>query len=132
MSEAFHPEKIKKDVANISVNTFLLAKVENKIAGYAKLRNDRTYDEFKDSSVIEMERIYILQQFQKHKVGKTLMDACIKFSMEQKYEWLWLGVNAENEKAIPFYKQYGFTVFGTKTFKLGNAIDSDLLMKLKL
>src|SRR6185295_19839894 len=57
LEEAFNPEKIKKDIENASVNTFLLAFFEDKVIGYVKLRNDRTYDEFKNSRSIEMERI---------------------------------------------------------------------------
>lgn len=60
------------------------------------------------------------------------MDRCIEISREEKNEWLWLGVNIDNHKAINFYKKYGFTIFGEKAFRLGNAVDNDYLMKLKL
>ncbi len=132
LAESFNPEKIKKDIADTSVNTFLIAYYNDKVIGYAKLRNDRMYDEFKGSPALEMERIYVLADYQRHKVGKALMDESLRLAKEGNYEWFWLGVNDENYKAVNFYKQYGFTVFGTKSFKLGNAIDSDLLMKLRL
>ena len=60
------------------------------------------------------------------------MDQCLQFANEEVYEWLWLGVNVDNIKAIDFYKRYGFIIFGERNFKLGEAIDTDFLMKKKL
>jgi diamine N-acetyltransferase len=131
MSEAFNPEKIKKDLEDAE-NTFLLEYYNNELIGYVKLRTDRTYDEFKEEKAIEIERIYVKHQYHGLKAGKALMDTCIDIAKKGNYQWLWLGVNDENTKAIDFYKKYGFTIFGTKTFKLGTAIDEDYLMKLKL
>ena len=131
LSEAFHPEKIKKDLENIN-NTFLLAYSGNEVVGYSKLRTDRTYDEFKGAPSIEMERIYVTQQFQNMKIGKELMDKCLEIARQGCYEWFWLAVNQYNHKALDFYKLYGFTIFGSKSFKLGNTSDDDYLMKLKI
>lgn len=131
MAEAFALEKIKKDLADAG-NTFLLATYADETVGYVKLRTGRTYDEFKGARAIELERIYIKHQHHGKKWGKALMDKCIDIARNGKYEWLWLGVNTENHKAINFYKQYGFTIFGTKSFTLGAADDDDYLMKLKL
>lgn len=100
--------------------------------GYAKIRRDRTYDEFKDAKVIEVERIYIYQSFQKQQAGKALMEESLRIANAEKHEWIWLGVNIDNHKAINFYKAYGFEIFGSKMFKLGDAEDEDYLMKLKL
>src|SRR5690242_14509397 len=59
MSIAFDAAKIKKDIENNKINTFLLAFADNQLAGYAKLRRDRTYPEFKEEPSIEIERIYV-------------------------------------------------------------------------
>jgi ribosomal protein S18 acetylase RimI-like enzyme len=132
MNLSFDPVKIKKELENDAVNTFLLALADDEVAGYAKLRNDRTYDQLKGMRALEMERIYVTRKFQDHKVGKALMDKSISLAKEGKYEWLWLGVNQENDKAINFYKKYGFEIFGTKQFILGHAVDEDFLMKVKV
>jgi ribosomal protein S18 acetylase RimI-like enzyme len=106
--------------------------VDDELAGYAKLRNDRTYDKLKGKRSLEMERIYVLKKFQDQKIGKALMDESLSISKQGKYEVIWLGVNQENIKAIDFYKKYGFEVFGTKKFILGTAVDEDFLMKKEL
>lgn len=131
LKKAFNPEIILNDLKNIS-NTFLLAFNDDAPIGYAKIRRDRTYEEFKGDSAIEIERIYVYNEFQSQKVGKLLMDECLKISITEKFQWLWLGVNIDNHKAINFYKAYDFIIFGEKGFKLGNAVDTDYLMKRKL
>ena len=132
MAKSFDLELIKRDVEDESVNTFFLAMNDNEPIGYAKIRRDRTYDEIKNDRAIEIERIYVLKSWQDKKIGKLLMDECIRISLDEKFSWLWLGVNIDNEKAIAFYKKYGFEIFGEKSFQLGDANDTDYLMKMKL
>ncbi len=131
LKEAFVPEKIKKDLEN-PANTFLLAYYNNELIGYAKLRTDRTYPQLNNESSIEIERIYVRHKYHGIKAGKALMNKSLEIAHAKNYKWMWLGVNQENTKAINFYKNYGFVIDGTKTFKLGNVIDDDYLMKLKL
>jgi ribosomal protein S18 acetylase RimI-like enzyme len=128
LKKAFDPKVILADLEN-PANTFLLASIDDQVIGYAKIRRDRTYDEFKGESAIEIERIYVFNQYQSQKVGKLLMDECLRISTEENFTWIWLGVNIDNHKAINFYRSYGFTVFGEKGFQLGDAVDTDYLMK---
>jgi diamine N-acetyltransferase len=132
LAASFNDEKIKADLENTEVNTFFLAFDNNKAIGYAKLRRDRTYEEFKGEKNIEVERVYVRKEYQSKKVGKELMNQCMKISREDGNVWIWLGVNVDNTKAIEFYKKYGFTIFGTKSFQLGNTVDPDYLMKCRL
>ncbi|MDY6999176.1 MAG: GNAT family N-acetyltransferase, partial [Actinomycetota bacterium] len=41
---------------------------------------------------------------------------------------VWLGVNQQNRRAQRFYAKHGFTVAGTKTFRLGEDIENDYVM----
>ncbi len=132
MKDAFNPDKLKKEIEDFAINTFLIASTAEKIIGYAKLRRDRSYDEFKNETAIEIERIYVAKDWQGLKVGKVLMDNCLEIALNEKFYWIWLGVNIDNLKAINFYKQYGFEIFGEKSFQLGEANDSDYLMKKKM
>ena len=131
LKKAFDPNYIKEDLLNQS-NTYLMALIEGAAIGYAKIRRDRTNEEFNGESAIEIERIYVFQKYQDQKVGKKLMDECLMIANAENYQWLWLGVNVDNHKAINFYKKYGFEIFGEKGFQLGDAIDTDYLMKKKL
>ena len=132
ISEAFDEKKIRNELENAAVNTFILARVDKEIAGFVKLRNDRIYEGLTGTKSLEIERIYLLKIYQDKKIGKALMDESIRLAKVQQYEWLWLGVNQENYKAIDFYKRYGFEIFGKKQFRLGKAVDEDFLMKLRV
>lgn len=127
----FNLERMEGDLLN-AANTFLLAGMNGKIAGYAKLRRDRIPKELEGTGVIEIERIYVLKEFQHKKIGYSLMNRCIEIALAEKLHWIWLGVNQFNEKSIAFYKRFGFEVFGIKTFKLGNKEDHDFMMKKEL
>jgi ribosomal protein S18 acetylase RimI-like enzyme len=132
LAKAFDVERIREDLANEKVNTFFAAFIEQTPVGYAKLRNDRTNDEFNGEPALELERIYVFKSHQDKYVGRALMDECLKLAREQQYKWFWLGVNIDNNKAIAFYKKYGFEIFGMKSFQLGDAVDDDYLLKLEL
>ncbi len=132
LKEAFSEEKIQEDLLNDPVNIFLFALDEDVPIAYAKLRNDRSYPELDGYRTLEMERIYVKKEYQGKTPGKLLMDESLNIARKNNYEWMWLGVNIDNVKAIAFYKRYGFITFGTKMFKLGDAEDQDFLMKLKL
>lgn len=129
LKEAFNEEKILKDIENHEVNTFLFSYDANVLTGYAKMRNDRSSDEFKGAKALEVERIYVSKQHQGGKSGRMLMDACLEKGRKEAYDWMWLGVNIDNHRAIAFYKKYDFITYGTKMFKLGDAEDQDYLMK---
>ena len=128
LSGAFAPESIREELAT-ATNTFLLAVVENKDAGYAKLRRDRTPGGLEGQRTLEIERMYVRRHCQRMRVGAALMEHCIALAESEDVSWLWLGVDTTNRKAIAFYERFGFTVFGTKQFHLGNAVNDDYLMK---
>ena len=131
IAKAFDPGKIEADLADEN-NTFLLARHDDLVVGYAKMRRDRTCDAFGTEKVIEIERIYVSCNYHGKKFGKMLMDECIAIANSEGFAWLWLGVNIDNARAIAFYQRYGFEIFGTKQFRLGDAVDDDYLMRLKL
>ena len=81
---------------------------------------------------LEIEQIYILQEFHGRKLGKLLFEKAVELTEELKLKCLWLGVWEENTKAIDFYQRQGFTKFAEHPFTLGDKVDTDWLMKLDL
>ena len=60
------------------------------------------------------------------------MQHVIKYSKQNEFETLFLGVWQENKRAVSFYKKVGFEIFDTRQFKLGQRICEDFMMKLNL
>jgi ribosomal protein S18 acetylase RimI-like enzyme len=78
---------------------------------------------------LEIERIYVLGQYQSKKVGQLLFEKAIETAKQLSASYIWLGVWEENSRAISFYKRNGFEVFDKHVFKLGEEEQTDLMMK---
>ncbi len=132
VTEAFNPTQIETEI-NEPGSQYILAYVNNELAGYARVRNStEVKDEFPGKKTIELQRIYASQKFIGKGVGKTLMNYCLALAQEQGAEIFWLGVWEHNHRAQGFYKKLGFEQFGSHVFMLGKDAQTDILMKLKI
>lgn len=127
VSEKFSLEHIKEEVSD-PLAGFFLAFYSCKPAGYAKLINSPLPEQIKDLKAIEMQRIYALKEYYDKKIGKELMLYTLDYAFSKGFDSMWLGVWQLNDRAIEFYKKWGFEIFGTRNFKLGNDIKDDFLM----
>lgn len=128
LEKAFNTDQLRSELSNPE-SFFYFVKEEDKTLGYLKLNTKTAQtDQVLDSS-LEIERIYLTQEAQGKGIGKLLMDFSIAEAKRRNLLCLWLGVWEKNEKAIAFYKSYGFGVFADHPFKLGDESQKDLLMK---
>jgi diamine N-acetyltransferase len=131
LEEGFSDEKLGNELANPS-SRFWLAESEGIPAGYMKVNFGTAQTEKFGNSWMEIERIYVLKEFQRQKIGQLLYDKAIEAALQSGIEYVWLGVWENNLKAISFYRKNGFTEFDKHIFKLGDDEQTDLLMKLRL
>ena len=115
-----------------SESSFYFARMDGKIIGYLKINFRLAQTDFKEDDSIEIERIYILEEFHGQNVGQNLLNKAIEISKENNAKSVWLGVWEKNYKAIRFYLKNGFVEFGNHPFILGDDIQTDILMKLQL
>jgi diamine N-acetyltransferase len=127
LEKAFNLKQLEKELSNHSSHFFFVY-FNNEVAGYLKVNtNDAQSEEMGDES-IEIERIYIKSQFQKHGLGKYLLNRAIEIALEQNKEKMWLGVWEKNENAIHFYKKLGFVQTGAHSFYMGDEEQTDFIM----
>ncbi len=131
LDERFSIEKLTAEL-NEKNAIFYFAQLENKIVGYLKINFGDSQTELKDDKSLEIERIYVLKEFQGKKIGQILYDKAIEIAKQKDADYIWLGVWEENPRAIKFYKKNGFIEFDKHIFKLGNDEQTDIMMKLKL
>lgn len=131
LDERFSIEKLTAEL-NDKNAIFYFAQLENKIVGYLKINFGDSQTELKDDKSLEIERIYVLKEFQGKKIGQILYDKAIEIAKQKDADYIWLGVWEENPRAIKFYKKNGFVEFDKHIFKLGNDEQTDIMMKLKL
>ena len=131
LEEGFSSEKLLGELTNINA-AFYIARSEMEVVGYLKLNFGQSQTELKDSKALEIERIYVLQEFQGKNIGQLLYEKAIQIANQNNAEYVWLGVWEENEKAIKFYTKNGFVAFDKHIFKLGDDEQTDIMMKLTL
>jgi diamine N-acetyltransferase len=127
LEKAFNLEQVEKELSNTSSHFFFVY-VDNKIAGYLKVNTDDAQSEEMGDESLEIERIYIKNNFQKHGLGKYLFNKAIDMAMEHNKKKIWLGVWGKNENALIFYKKMGFVQTGAHSFYMGNEEQVDFIM----
>ena len=131
LAEGFSSEKLTVEL-NDPNSTFYFAKINNEVIGYLKLNSGTSQTELKDNKALEIERIYVLSAFQGKKIGQLLYEKAIQIATQKGVEYVWLGVWEQNSKALHFYKKNGFVEFDKHLFKLGDEVQTDIMMKLIL
>ena len=131
MRQAFNVEQIETELSDPN-SIFLIAELDDKPAGYAKLIVGRIEDGITASRPIELSRLYSHQEYLGKGVGQNLMDACFEFARSNGHDVMWLGVWEFNPRAQRFYEKNGFRRVGRHTFQLGSDPQTDLLMQKEI
>ena len=131
LDENLSIEKLKTELENVN-SEFYFAENNGEILGYLKLNFKDAQTEKLEENHFEIERIYVLKAFLGQKLGQILFDKAIEIGREKNLEYVWLGVWEENHRAIRFYGKNGFEIFGKHDFVLGEDVQTDLLMKMKI
>lgn len=127
LERAFNLKQLERELSN-NYSQFFFVYYYDEVAGYLKVNaNDAQSEEMGEES-LEIERIYIKKKFQKHGLGKVLLNKAIEIAMESNKEKIWLGVWEKNENAIAFYKKMGFVQTGAHSFYMGDEEQIDFIM----
>jgi ribosomal protein S18 acetylase RimI-like enzyme len=111
----------------------LVAREQFRITGYAMLVRGIPSDTDVKRAVtlhpaVELSKIYVLPDAHGTGVAAELMAAAVQHAREFAAACLWLGVNQQNLRAQRFYAKHGFTVNGTRAFRLGTGVENDYVM----
>jgi ribosomal protein S18 acetylase RimI-like enzyme len=131
LNESFSDKKVTDELHDKNAE-FYFATLDNTVIGYLKLNLGQSQTELKDEKALEIERIYVLKEFHGKNVGQMLCDRAMQIAGRANVEYVWLGVWEENLRAIRFYKKNGFVEFDRHIFKLGDAGQTDIMMKYSL
>lgn len=131
LDDSFNAIQLTGELQNPD-SEFYFATIGNKAIGYLKLNFGAAQTEIKDLKSMEIERIYVLKEFHRQKVGQKLYDKAIQVAREAKLVKVWLGVWENNQKALSFYRKNGFVQFSKHIFRLGNDEQTDIMMQLQI
>jgi ribosomal protein S18 acetylase RimI-like enzyme len=127
LERAFNLNQLEKELSIIS-SLFFFVYFNNEVAGYLKVNTKDAQSEEMGEESLEIERIYIKNKFQKHGLGKYLLNKALEIAMELNKTKIWLGVWEKNENAIAFYKKMGFVQTGVHSFYMGDEEQIDFIM----
>ncbi len=130
LTKTFPLERIQQEINDADCMLYLLVD-DSKIVGYAKLGH-QVLPELSNFRTIELERLYIKKEYFGIGAGNMLMKKCLEQALEEKVEYIFLGVWEHNYRAQKFYSNYGFEVFGQHPFPIETTPQTDLWMKKKM
>ncbi len=131
LEKAFNKNKLQKELSDTNCNFFFLFQ-NNELAGYLKINESPSQTDINDPKSIELERIYIRNSFAGKGLGSRLMNHAIQLAEKMNKFYVWLGVWEKNVNAISFYKKMGFIEAGYHSFKMGDELQNDLIMKKQI
>lgn len=128
MDRAFNPQQLLSELVN-PLSAFYFIVVGDTIAGYLKTNLGGAQSDVHDEDSLEIERIYVEDRFQGQGLGAHLLEKAKEKAREQRLKSIWLGVWEKNTAAKRFYERHGFREFGSHEFRMGDEIQTDLLMR---
>lgn len=124
-------EQLKEEISDPKSDVrFVL--VDGREVGFMKVNWGTAQTEHELENAFEIQRIYILNECQGLGLGKKLFELALDMAKEGGFDWAWLGVWENNIKAQVFYQKYGFEKFSEHSFKVGDKVDTDWLMRKAL
>ena len=127
----FSLQKLQGEVDNAG-SQFFIAWDGTAAIGYLKVNTGLAQTELQENSSLEIERIYVLQDYHGKKVGQLFYEHALQVAIELNKSSLWLGVWENNPRAIRFYEKNGFVAFDTHIFKMGAEEQTDIMMRKSL
>ncbi|MET6989602.1 GNAT family N-acetyltransferase [Sediminicola arcticus] len=128
---AFNPDRIADEVLDAD-SDFYFVYLNKDVVGYFKLNQLQVQTDIKDDYSLELERIYVLKEFQGKQIGRWMLEEVKALAREKEKTFVWLGVWEHNIKAIAFYETYGFQKFGTHPYYIGTDKQTDWLMRINI
>ncbi|MBT2679351.1 GNAT family N-acetyltransferase [Bacillus sp. ISL-35] len=127
LDKAFNLNQLENELNNAS-SQFFFVYVNDAVAGYLKVNSDDAQSEEMGGESLEIERIYVKNEFKKQGLGKYLLNKAVEIAFDTDKEKIWLGVWEKNENAIAFYRKMGFVQSGAHSFYMGDEEQIDLIM----
>lgn len=131
VDKMFNQERIEKEVITFG-ERFFIAYVGDLPVGFTKLSENKQPKGLNGKKKIEVERIYVLKEYQGFKIGTELIEKVLQVADGEAYKIVWLSVWQKNNKAIQFYQKAGFVIYDTDEFEFGEEIHQDFLMKKEI
>jgi ribosomal protein S18 acetylase RimI-like enzyme len=130
-AKAFGPEIQQREIADRGLVT-MIAEIDDRMVGYSQLRLLHAHASVVAERPAELNRIYVVAEWHGRGVARDLMQHALDTAARAGCDCLWLGVWEHNPKAMAFYRKFGLDVTGSHAFMLGNDLQRDVIMAVKI
>lgn len=132
VTTSLSPEAFRHDLANPGT-TLVVAEDGDRIVGYVMLvAGVDPPDGPGGEHPVELRRIYVAESHHGTVVAAELMSRALTDAHADGHDVVWLGTNQHNERALRFYRRQGFVITGEKTFRVGEALENDYVLRREL
>jgi len=98
------------------------------VCGYAMLLAHPAPIETDWRNPMELRRIYVDASELGSGLAGALMQESLQVANRDGHDWIWLGTNEENLRAIRFYEKAGFRVVGNRTLRVADSVECDYVL----
>jgi diamine N-acetyltransferase len=106
-----------------------LAETDGRLAAFVQLGLDAVLPLISCERPVEIQRFYVDASYHGAGLAHQLMAHVVARAKAGRSAVLWLGVWERNPRAMAFYRKWEFDVFGEHTFRLGEDLQRDLIMR---
>jgi len=131
LDETYSVSKMEADLKDPDVEV-RIAYSGRKMVAYCKIGPCKLPFDIGPDPALELHRVYVYQAGQGVGVGRILLAWAIERSRQRGAKNLFLGVWESNERAIALYESRGFEKVGGYKFKVGDTLDDEFIMRLRL
>lgn len=132
LNSAFNFTQLTQEL-NDSNSKFYLVYFGENIAGYGKINFLKSpYGLPVMPNAMEIQRIYIDLPYQGIGAANQLMQLFFKEAKARSLHNIWLSTGSFNNKALHFYKKYGFNKIGNHEFWVGAELFDDVILHKEL
>jgi len=125
LDNSYNVQVLSEELKNSNSKFYFLVDNDKKM-GYLKIKLEA--DMIEQKNILEIERIYLLKEYQNHGFGGSLMKYAQDAAIDLHRDGICLGVWENNFKAQRFYKRQGFKKIGAHDFNLGSDRQTDYIL----
>jgi ribosomal protein S18 acetylase RimI-like enzyme len=126
-ADAFSVEKIRAELDNPAI-IYFLATCKLEPCGYAKFEPTPLPGGIDIPKPIELARLYASLGWMGKGIGTKLIEAGLEATVQMGYRSCWLRVWDKNERAIEFYRRWGFSKAGKEPYFVGKTSETVIIM----
>ena len=131
LDDTYAVEKMEADLSDPEVEV-RIAYSGKKMLAYCKIGPCKLPIDMGPEPALELHRVYVYQAGQGVGVGRILLAWAIERARQRGAKNLFLGVWESNDKGIALYESRGFEKVGGYKFKVGDTLDDEYIMRLRL